>query len=273
MEFTLEEQFLGFLETSQIFAENAFFEYPLFETPAITAKNGPLKLTEPQSRVLGKRMEHFFSYYVSHFSSLQVLSQNQQIIREKKTLGELDFLLKDTASQVFHVELIYKFYLYDPESGTSEKDHLIGPNRRDSLNRKLERLQKRQFPLLFHETTKDLLESLQVTPEDVVQQMCFKASVFLPKFQRNTKLSEINPATVAGYWIKRKDFTEDIYGQSMFFSPKKKYWPVRAGKNKSWHSYTEILKMVEPFMQSQLSLMLWMKTPGGQIQKFFIVWW
>lgn len=274
MKFSLKDQFEGFIQTPQIFSHNSFFKYPLFKTEGFIAEASYPELKEPASRVLGKRMEDFFNFYISNFSSQEVLSHNQQIILDKKTLGELDFLLKDPASEeITHVELIYKFYLYDPDSGCSEKDHLIGPNKRDSLNRKLNRLQKRQFPLLFNEATQDLLDTLQISSEKVVQKMCFKASVFLPKLQREIRFSEINPETVAGYWIKFKDFTDRDYGKYQFYSPKKKYWPVAAHLNQEWYSYKEIMEQIEEFMKQQLSVLLWIKTPSGDIEKCFVVWW
>ena len=274
MSFSLEEQFMGFIEAPQIFVKNDIFEYPLFPTSA-GIQNDMLKdLSEPRTTVLGKRMEHFFHYYITHFSSEEVLAHNRQIIEDKKTLGELDFLLKDQSTgAVSHVELIFKYYLYDPEEGNSEKDHLIGPNRRDSLNRKLHRLQKRQFPLLFHPATQKLLNGLKISPENVHQKMCFKGHVFLPKQQRNISFSEINPATISGYWIRFKDFTEEEYAKNLFFSPKKKYWPVEPGKNQHWFTYTEILQQIEPMLREQFTQLLWMQTPQDGIEKFFVVWW
>ena len=274
MDFSLEDQFTGFVTTPQIFAENAFFEYPLFPTSTEAVEISLPSLKEPKTKVLGKRMEYFFHYYISHFGDLEVLAHNQQIILNKITLGELDFLLKDSSSEeIHHVELIYKFYLYDPTCGTSEKDHLIGPNRRDSLNRKLERLQKRQFPLLFQPATEKLLQDLDISPEKVFQKMCFKAYIFLPKQERKIAFSEVNPQSVLGYWIRLKDFTTKGYGENEFFSPKKKYWPVNPEKNSTWYSYSEIRQQIAPRLQDELSQLIWMRTPLGNVEKFFVVWW
>ena len=274
MTFSLKEQFEGFIRTPEIFAENNIFEYPLFKTDARVNGLTPAQLTEPDSRVLGKRMEHFFSYYITHFTPFEIIAQNEQVILEKKTLGELDFLLKQPASEkVLHVELIFKYYLFDPNTGTSEKEHLIGPNRRDSLNQKLVRLQEKQFPLLFDPATEELLHSLQINPANVLQKMCFKAFVFLPKIKEEISFSEINRSTIAGYWIKFEDFTAEAYEPNLFFSPKKKYWPVAPELNKTWLSYSETLEQVEAFMEKELSLLLWMKSPSGEIERFFVVWW
>ncbi|WZL88929.1 DUF1853 family protein [Salinimicrobium sp. 3283s] len=274
MEFTTAQQFEGFLSTSEIFTENAIFDYPLYRTTGLTAGKNLPAVPAPTATVLGKRMEHFFACYVAHFTSEDVVLQNQQIIQEKETLGEIDFLLKETTSEeIFHVELIFKFYIYDPDTGFSEKDHLIGPNKRDSLNRKLERLQKRQFPLLFKEATKNMLQAYEIDLQQVVQKMCFKASVFLPKKLKPSALKEINPDCIAGFWIRASEFTFEDYGKNAFFSPKKKFWPVLPEHNHTWYSFEDIERQISPLLTDKFSPLLWMKTPNGSYQRLFVVWW
>ena len=274
MEFSVKEQFEGFLSTPQIFIQNDIFEYPLYNAfYKAQAKELP-DIEAPRASVLGKRMEHYFASYISHFTSEEVLAYNRQIIQNKLTLGELDFLLKDLASgAISHVELVYKFYLYDPASGSSELEHLIGPNKRDSLNRKLHRLQKRQFPLLFHKATENLLNELEVEPEDVVQKMCFKASVFLPKHMDQISFGKINPATISGYWIKASEFTSEAYQENRFFIPHKIFWPVNPERNNNWLSIQEIGPQLDQLLQNRFSPLLWMKTPEGKHGRFFVVWW
>jgi len=58
-----------------------------------------------------------------------------------------------------HLEIIYKFYLYDPSIGLTQLDHWIGPNRRDSLVKKLTKLKQKQLPLLYHPLITQLLIS------------------------------------------------------------------------------------------------------------------
>ncbi|WP_051205250.1 DUF1853 family protein [Salinimicrobium xinjiangense] len=274
MEFTPKEQFMGFLGTSEIFAENDIFEYPLYHTASLVPGEKSYEISAPTASVLGKRMEYFFSAYISNFTSEKILTQNRQIIQNKETLGEIDFLLKDPVSEeISHVELIYKFYLYDLDTGTSELDHLIGPNKRDSLNQKLERLKIKQFPLLFHPATRELLSTLGIEPQDVVQKMCFKASVFVPKQFQQISFSKINPESIAGFWIKASEFTFKDFGQNHFFTPKKKFWPVPPKVNQTWFSFDQIVKQIEPLLHKHFAPMLWMKTPEGEHLRCFIVWW
>ncbi|NJY62588.1 DUF1853 family protein [Salinimicrobium sp. CDJ15-81-2] len=274
MEFSLKEQFEGFLSTPQIFAENDIFEYPLYPAFHVAKAKELPDIDAPGASVLGKRMEHYFATYISHFTSEEVLAYNRQIIQDKLTLGELDFLLKDRASgAISHTELVYKFYLYDPASGSSELEHLIGPNKRDSLNKKLHRLQKRQFPLLFHEATRNLLNELKISPEEVVQKMCFKASVFLPKQMDHIAFRKINHDTISGYWIKAAEFTSEAYQENGFFIPDKIFWRVNPERNTKWFSIKEIQPQLNRLLQNKFSPLLWMKTPTGQVVRFFVVWW
>jgi len=52
-----------------------------------------------------------------------------------------------------HLEIQFKFYLYDAALGTTEIDHCIGPMRKDSLNEKLSKLKEKQLPLLYANET------------------------------------------------------------------------------------------------------------------------
>lgn len=274
MEFSPRDQFCGFLATPQILAKNSSSEYPLYPTRASIIEEGLSEISEPSATVLGKRMEEFFGSYVHLFTSEEVVAQNEQIISNKQTLGELDFLLKNTASgEVSHVELIYKFYLFDPGTGTSEREHLIGPNRRDSFIKKVDRLKQKQFPLLFLPATQNLLNRLQISPESVIQKMCFKAAVFLPKQMKKTTFSDINSEAVAGYWIRASEFNVEAYGANTFYTPKKKYWPVLPHRNSKWFSFEDIKVQINRLLTKEFSPLVWMKTPQGNVERFFVVWW
>ena len=67
--------------------------------------------------------------------------KNYQIQNKKTTVGELDFILQKNHSPI-HLEVIYKFYLYDDTFGNSEIEHWIGPNRNDNLVKKLTKLKE-----------------------------------------------------------------------------------------------------------------------------------
>lgn len=127
MENRVGKQFEGFLKTPPLWI-NPFQEIEQFKLPGIEE---PLtqSLTEDlpslsSNFVMGKRVERFFEWIIRQNSNYNLLAENMQISRHKITLGELDFLIEDLINrQVFHIEMVYKFYVYDP-SFTSENQQM-----------------------------------------------------------------------------------------------------------------------------------------------------
>lgn len=262
-------QFSGFIDTPQVWSEVSSFPYLPYELKKVSLQKVPSDLHLPPTMVLGKRMEQFFKYYVMHFSGEEILAHNEQIIHEKRTLGELDFLLKNaTSGEISHVELVYKFYLYDPDI-PAEAERWTGPNHRDNLTRKLNRLRHKQFPLLHREETGPLLNRLGINPEEVEQKICFKANFFLPWDPDNPKSLD----RIQGSWLKASEFTGSFFQAGSFFSPKKPDWPILPHHNTTWYSFKEIRTEIERLLEKEQSPLVWMKTRNGQYLRFFVVWW
>ena len=65
----------------------------------------------PTNVRLGHLAEKIVSEAIKTSSNYQVLFENIQIIEEEKTIGEIDFIIKNfNSKQLLHVELAYKFY-------------------------------------------------------------------------------------------------------------------------------------------------------------------
>lgn len=266
-------QFAGFLNTPQIWKENKFPFHPYILKPVPISKL-PKTLKFSPSMVLGKRMELFFQFYVTHFSHEEVLAHNEQVIFQKRTLGELDFILKNSISgEVSHVELVYKFYLYVPEI-PGDQACWTGPNRRDSLPEKLNRLRNKQFPLLHRKETLPLLDRLKIDPSEVTQKLCFKANLFLPKnMTGKINFSDINQDAISGFWIYASEFTKEDYGHALFYSPKKPDWPTNPRHNEEWEDFEKIQSKILQLLLREQSPLVWMKTGENLFERFFIVWW
>ena len=76
---------------------------------------------------LGHLVERFVEVEFTANPSIEVRGVNIQIYRDKITIGELDFLVTSN-TEWYHLEVVYKFYLYDDSVGESKLDHWIGPN-------------------------------------------------------------------------------------------------------------------------------------------------
>ena len=132
---------------------------------------------EPAPHIrLGKLTEQFVLFELGKDRSVQILKSNFQVFRKQRTIGELDCLLNRSGGNI-HLEIIYKYYLYDPAIPTELK-RWIGPNRNDSLVLKLNKLKEKQLPLLYHPETAQLLDELKVRSTEFEQRVYFKAQLF-----------------------------------------------------------------------------------------------
>ncbi|APU70205.1 DUF1853 family protein [Christiangramia flava] len=271
----LEDQFLGFCRTPDIRKLESPRSYPVFEFPKITMnENIRRELKQMPSKgtsILGKRMEAFFKIAISQSERYHLLAHSIQVIEGKRTLGELDFLLRDTENgKILHVELVYKLYLYDP-GFASENDRWIGPKRKDRYSYKIQKLTKNQFPLLHHPATATYLERLGIDPAQVEQQLCFKAQLFAQPAQLQEDF-QVNENCLIGHWIIYAEFLSGDYENCQFVSPPKVSWSAGPDSGSHWKSFTEIQKTIDRlFSEGQVPL-LWMKN-SSDYSSFFVVNW
>jgi hypothetical protein len=110
-----------------------------------------LEFQLPTNIRLGHLAERIVSELIKSSSNYKVLYENIQVIEDKNTIGEIDFIIEEILTKrVIHIELAYKFYLFDPSISSEPINNWIGPNRNDSLKEKLDKLKNKQFPLLYH---------------------------------------------------------------------------------------------------------------------------
>ena len=185
----------------------------------------------PASAVLGMQAEACFEAYLKRSKNYALLASNIQIpkLLEGKnksaniTLGEFDYIVKcRESSQVFHIELAYKFYLYNPTEDYSELKKWIGPNKKDSLFQKLEKLKWKQFPLLENRIAIDYLNKLNIEIP-TSQQLCLKTQLFVPKKFTVDLLPSYYRDCVVGYWIRPREM-EDENKSALYALPDKKQW-------------------------------------------------
>ncbi|MCB7480355.1 DUF1853 family protein [Christiangramia sediminis] len=269
-------QFQGFLDTPDIFPKDHQGNFKSFNFPKIKITDDLIvdlqKLDHPRYSILGKRMEGFFEIAIRHSDRYEIIDSNIQIIENKQTLGELDFIIYDKEnSKPIHVELVYKLYIYDPGFPPGIK-RWIGPNRRDSFSAKLEKLENKQLPLLFSPKTTSYLSTLELTAGSMEQQLCFKAQLYTPIDEIVEHRSLINSDCLIGNWYNFDEFLQMNWEDHLFYSPKKKDWSFNPVNNTNWYSRKELLKNIEVLFEKKKAPLIWMKTKTG-FYRFFIVWW
>ena len=270
----LNLQFQGFLATPPLWKDSGPINIPQFLThPLPVPQEIENDLLVPDNLILGKRVEHFFAYYVEKYTSHTLLAQNVVVTHGKTTIGEVDFLLLNKENNEYtHVELVYKFYLYDPLI-KGELNKWIGPNRNDTLKKKLHRLKAHQFPLLHREESRTAVQDYDLPLERIFQKVCFKANLFVPPDLLNYYFPEINNDCIQGFWIRMEDFIERDYGDFGFHSPAKHDWPIDPKYFSEWISFTEIKELLLSLLESKRSPLVWMKKSETEFLRFFFVWW
>ncbi|SHI62077.1 DUF1853 family protein [Aquimarina spongiae] len=272
----LKEQYLSFLKTPVLWNNNGVFgirSFHLDHNELDMSVPEPSEITFSENEVLGKRIEHFFNYYIKTSERYLLLLKNLQIFSDQITIGELDFIVQDLVkNKVIHIELVFKFYIYDP-TFNDEMDRWIGPNRKDTFRQKIDKLRQKQLPLLFKKETIASLKELKLDPQDIDQSVCFMAHLFVPKSMIETFSTSFNLNCIIGYWIKDKEFSETTYGAHLFYIPQKKEWMVDPKYHSEWYSFTTTQKCVTEALQQKRSPLLWMKSGDQEFQRFFVVWW
>ncbi len=263
----IQQQFDGFLQTPCLWKNYDVFDLQQFQ---IQQKSQPFNMQIDSKMRLGKYIERFVSFQLQQEKSVQLLAENIQITKDKITLGELDCLLiKD--EKPIHLEIIYKFYLYDSSVGNTEIEHFIGPNRKDSLIEKLNKLKSKQLPLLYTNECKSYIDSLNLEVLGFEQQVYFKAQLFVPFTKKEVTLEALNPECICGYYINHQELKQFV--DCKFYIPIKKDWLTMPHTNVDWLNLKIFKIEVNTFLERQFSPLVWMKHPSGNIEKLFVVWW
>ena len=262
-----QKRYEGFLKTSFLWQNDAVSNLLQME---INSKSANFDITINENQRLGKYIERFVSFELRQQENIFILAENIQIQQDKITLGELDCLLiKDNTP--IHLEIIYKFYLYDASVGTSEIDHCIGPNRKDSLKEKITKLKDKQLPILYTSECKNYLNELDLKSENISQQVYFKAQLFTPFSKQNIQLKRLNKACIVGFYIHQNELAN--FYECKFYIPKKKDWLVIPYANVSWLNFIDFKDIAESHFEQQFSTLCWMKFKNGELKKIFLVWW
>lgn len=265
---TFEQQYLGYINSHQLWNENSLRGLTQLNIEKI---NTSRLTSESKTRLrLGKRIEQFVSHELKQHNNIELLAENIQIRKDKITIGELDAIIKQNR-EVIHLEIAYKFYLFDSSVGQSEIESWIGPNRKDSLVEKLDKLKTKQLPLLYNPETQNTLSELKLNVKEISQRVFFKAQLFVPFHSTKQSYKDINNNCIEGVYISEKQLKE--FSDCSFYIPEKIDWTITPHLNIEWFSYMDFTDQLAPLLQAKRSPLCWIKYPKGNLEKCFIIWW
>lgn len=158
-------------------------------------------LEKNKSHRLGYYFEHLVAFWLQQRLAGGFFASHVRVFEQKRVLGEFDFLFTPAGSnQLVHWETAVKFYLqYTHDDG---RVFWYGPNARDRLDIKLDRVFKHQLRLGDSPQGKVLLKEKGF--DTVLAQTFFKGYLFYPVSDNWLKPQEL-PETIApdhlkGWW-------------------------------------------------------------------------
>ncbi|MEM7092948.1 MAG: DUF1853 family protein [Actinomycetota bacterium] len=185
------------------------------DAPVLAATIG-----EPPRRV-GHYFEALIGFWLRHVRGLEVVAQGEQVHDGTRTVGELDFVFRDEADRLCHMETAVKFYLYDPRRSGS---HFPGPNTTDDFETKATRLFDHQLPM--SERTRHRVD-LRLAH---VKGCCFVHPMLGPP---PTVPERMAPGSERGTWVRSSElgWLAEQRPTAMVVSLTKPFWLTPGGRS------------------------------------------
>jgi hypothetical protein len=257
------------MQIPQLVISSSAFAYDSFLLKNLDAKNNETSL--PNS-MLGKQAEALFEIAISASERYKIIAANMQVKGVFETLGELDYIVLNTQNnELIHIELACKFYLFDETIEGVSAAKWIGPNRKDTLEDKLIKLQQKQFPLLYKKETVAMLKRLGIDTSEVLQQLCLQSQLFIPKEKETKEFTSAYQDCIVGYWIRYSEFLSEDKKAS-YSLPTKREWLLPAEELSQWQSYDDTKTIISTLINKKRSPFVYKKM-GDKIDRFFVVWW
>ena len=141
--------------------------------------------------------------------------------------------------------------MYDISVGSTELEHWIGPNRKDSLISKLTKLKEKQLPLLYNPHTKPTLDALNLKINALQQFVCFKAQLFIP-YEKEVDFIELNRDCINGFHIHFKELAQ--FSSCKFYIPSKVNWLQEIQIQVPWLTYHQFFETVKTMVNQNRNL-------------------
>lgn len=199
------------------------------------------------NHILGRYFENLVLFWLQNSPFYEVLISQEQIINGGVTTSEIDFIVRSLEDDyIYHIECAFKVYM------RFDEDKWIGPNAKDSLEKKMRTAFDKQQVALFSEDGLKQLEHVGIENPDEVKFMLFLKAYFFEPLTNNQKDSE--------EWCHLQQLDSFDGKQSIWVILPKPYWmtPVILSPNElSVMSWNEVLaKLNRHFMSDHHAVLL-----------------
>lgn len=202
---------------------------------------------------LGIYYERLWQTILELYPGFQLIAKNLPIIKDRRTLGEMDFVYYCHHRQRHvHLETAVKFYLGVPESSThklptttaSQWTQWLGPGCKDRLDIKFNRMIDKQTRISTTETGISTLKKLDVIQP--LREICLKGYFFYPLNEAMPAPQQSHQNHARGHWLALQDINL-LENQSAWHIMKKEQWlaPVLLKNNSTLLSRQNLNSEIE----------------------------
>ena len=152
---------------------------------------------------LGYYFEDLVRIYLKYFIQPSELKSNIQVMHDKTTVGEYDFLVQLKDGRKIHLETAVKFYLCtQDEHSIATPEHFIGPNLSDRLDRKWRRLMEHQLNLSRTSAGNNQAQAIDMVPDQ--RSLLLRGYLFYhyDNWQHQQTAAPISPGHQRGWWLR-----------------------------------------------------------------------
>jgi len=158
--------------------------------------------------LLGRYFEALIALYLQNSPQFDLIARNLIIGQPGLQLGEFDFIFRDKDDQkIYHWEVSVKFYLFEPKT-----QKLLGPNPKDSLDKKLAKVFNQQLTLSQRPMAQIALQELGV--ERVFPKAFIKGYLFYPAngdWQNyQSHYADLSQDHLRGWWCYADQLHRDL---------------------------------------------------------------
>ena len=157
----------------------------------------------PRQYKLGLYAEDLFLYYLHHCSPYTVLAHDIQAFDGKRSIGAFDFIVQTPKGVIEHWEMAIKYFV-QVQPSHSWID-FIGPGGKDSLQRKMDKMLKRQILLSDHPKAQEGLQQRNI-PIPTRKRIISIGRLFAHGNTKFVPPYSGDPLQPTGIWLKLKEF-------------------------------------------------------------------
>jgi len=219
-------------------------------------------ISKRPNRKVGRYFETLILYWLTHIVKVELIANGLQIMEGKRTVGELDFLFRDTDGVLNHWETAVKFFLHYPRQGES---HFPGPNPRDNFERKMAQLFDKQLRLgALHYP-------------DVQIRKAFVRGLIFNRWNQAEPIdlpTRMNADCLKGKWLRRSELSkfQEVYDSGLGHIVAKPFWFAPVFEPQLLSVERLCIALNSHFQEADQPRMISMRdADGSEVQRAFVV--